>query len=81
MSTPKPWRAAVSRYRRVHPAQFRHGARVVEQREHGEVREIEPVLVHDLGFLAALGQVVQPRLLLRETPLPPWSPPRPVSHL
>jgi hypothetical protein len=50
----------------VHPPQLGHRARVVEQREHGEMRQVEPILVHDLGLLAALGEVVQTWLLLRE---------------
>jgi hypothetical protein len=51
----------------VHPAELGDRCGLVEEREHGELGEFEPVLVHDLGFLTAFGQVVEPGHCFRES--------------
>lgn len=41
----------------VHGGEIGHCGRVVEQREHRELGQIMTVAVHDLGLLAAFGQI------------------------
>ena len=66
MTTPNPVSGGGVKVPSVHRAQLGHRGRIVQQREHREVRQVVAVLVHDLGFLAALGEVVDAGLLLRE---------------
>lgn len=50
----------------VHGAQVGHRRRPVEQREHGELRQVVPVPVHHRRLLLAVGQAVYAGSLRRE---------------
>ena len=41
----------------IHVANHLHRLRIVDQHEHREMRQVEPMLVHDFGLLSALRQV------------------------
>ncbi|CAB4789655.1 unannotated protein [freshwater metagenome] len=50
----------------IHVVKHLDSLRIVEQRKHRELGEFEPVLVHDLGLLTSLRQVLEARGLRGE---------------